>query len=1424
MSRYAFGILFGLLVLKTAGVEFSKPTPNHRESYVRATPLLGWVYSETNLLSNGGFEQGLEMWTVTGLQLVRGTAAAEGTNYLAGRGTLSRTVELPTGYGALSLNFKLRGYGTLQFSVLSAENEQLTRASFDIRAVNTSGDLWLGRSIDLAEFAGQTVKLVFQLTSVETTPLIDDIQINPTPRDVVFDIYLGSPYSMNFLGRTNSTSWSAPRLLPWHPYTWRVEAITTTSTNRSRNWEFTTGSGYLPEGGYNIALEGIPAAVCTNEPLNLLTFFTDVSGFATPLSRSKIKLFATAADARPASILITEVNMGDDALEFVNASTQTLSLSNWTVVLYDSQTYTNGVSVRLPTNAVLTAGQLFTMVWTQAMPEWPTVRMPSVTWGDAPNGYYGAVVLRDRQSNLVDCVVIDQAAAVRGLPVYRHIPWLHWNSQPITNFQRGMTYSRTGMADSNTRVDWVLAPASIGQMNSGVTLPFLNGFGEFPFSPNVITNLNPVTTNLLEFSTTGSNVIIYAERTNYPYASGRSAPFQLLSAERCAEVTGPSSLVENSSATFELKLASATPHEIRVPIRSSDSRRLPVPESILIPAGASAQSFSLTVPNDDLLQGLMVVTLFADPPGYASSSCEVSIEDDDKAEISVSGPERIVEGQPQVVTVKLDRTPAVNVALQVSAEPPWLVQISSIAIPAGTREAQVQLGYDDRLVGGDTLMRLTFSHANWTPGQYEAFYVDDDHPEFTFYHWPELVEGSTNQLGIGFGGYMVTNVTVRLRSSDESIATVAATFELPAYQEGWAVPIVFHENNLRSGFRDVTITASADGWETKSVTLRVLDNDPAYLSLATSAGPWAVGAPVKVYLRAHAVDGRELSEIGLQSVGLEVMEGGRQLASRAPEPPLPQQGYWSNTTYIDEPSTGAVIRAWMADLEGASRATPVWTVKPQSVSHAAYDSVRDRFVVAVRTNELITIGPADGTQLGFNGPIQGPGRFGITEDRQHVVGVDASGGIMYQANLATLANEKMWSTTLQQDLYASTILPVPGRNDGLFALRYMSGMDGSDVALYIDGKEIGNQRVAHNTASSLGLSADRTRLFVAEPDRVSTHFLDADFTFKGHRDPGFTYGYDRWLRPGDTPFGNELFMTPHLQVFDPEVPGFLKRGNLEFRSSAAGFDPEKKRFALLVKTNENSSVLTIYEPNTFQALQNVPVLDLPGAPELIAPAGEHGWLIVAANQLFVQPLPESESLPDTDLAISGAATPLAGNSRTLQVELTVTNSGPAAAENVIFALALPTSAIMLSNPEELRPGTAPLDNAFLLGTIPINGSRSIAFQVTGTNSGLFQFSAFVGGKHHDTEGSNNRVLLTGPISLTNGPVTPVISVDRGPNPWQLTLTARTQPGWLYTFQWQSVIPTEEWIPMEQVRATGDTLEAIVGLNDAAHFFRLKVEP
>ncbi|RCH69998.1 M1 family peptidase [Streptomyces sp. SDr-06] len=192
-----------------------------------AAPLGAAACTPTQVIANGGFENGTSPWSQSSTSVITnraGESAHGGTHFawLNGVGsthtdTLSQSVTIPSGCSTATLTFWLHidtdeTTTTTAYDKLTAKIGSTTLATYSNLDKNTG---YVQKSFDVSGFAGQTVTVAFtgkEDSSLQTSFVVDDIALatsdGSTPPADSTRTPSAPTYTVDLASDTSGTSWS----------------------------------------------------------------------------------------------------------------------------------------------------------------------------------------------------------------------------------------------------------------------------------------------------------------------------------------------------------------------------------------------------------------------------------------------------------------------------------------------------------------------------------------------------------------------------------------------------------------------------------------------------------------------------------------------------------------------------------------------------------------------------------------------------------------------------------------------------------------------------------------------------------------------------------------------------------------------------------------------------------------------------------------------------------------------------------------------------------------------------------------------------------------------------------------------------------------------------------------------------------------
>jgi hypothetical protein len=232
----------------------------------------------------------------------------------------------------------------------------------------------------------------------------------------------------------------------------------------------------------------------------------------------------------------------------------------------------------------------------------------------------------------------------------------------------------------------------------------------------------------------------------------------------------PTELVEADTTATKLKIVLGAPDEqdVVVRLRSADPRRLPVPQTVKIPAGATELEIDLRAPNDDLLEGMTSVAIMAEADAYSSADAKIIIRDDEKAELSIIAPPTVHEGTPAELYIVSSRASDKDIRINIETSDTEVFPYYGTTLRAGQTQALLLVySWENSSFQSTHPVSVKASFEDWTPASAEFQYVDDEAPQVLVEWLNSIREGETlTQPYVTLNMTATHDVTLTLKSSD----------------------------------------------------------------------------------------------------------------------------------------------------------------------------------------------------------------------------------------------------------------------------------------------------------------------------------------------------------------------------------------------------------------------------------------------------------------------------------------------------------------------------------------------------------------------------------------------------------------------------------------------------------------------------------
>lgn len=1411
------------------------PSPPDKAEYVPARPTLTWSFSDTTLLSNGGFEDGTNGWVAGSAKVVTKVGVAnpgEGTQALSGLlGLVSREFDLPAGFGGLRLSYQYNGLiksPELSLQRLEPTGDPVALAGTAHWGGGSSG--WRAYGADLSAYAGRRVRLTWTFPFTDGVPWgLDDVRLTPVPPETQFEVWLATNLVSQLapVGRTTTPSWPL-RFLPVNRRIyWRVDTIRDGQTDTGPIWQFNTGRF---SAWSQLLVDPVPGLVCAQAPLLLGLQVADENGFASPNSSGNSartvwpQVEALGEGVAPPPVVATELNPATQTAEFQNLTGGPLDLSGWMVDVLVGTTATNAIRVPIPAASTLAAGGLFQVQMRKSgVNRWPNLAS-SLNSGWSIT-HRAAVILRDAASNVVDCVFYAQSTGlINGIShpnQTRAVSGLHWRGAPVTNAQptipipAGRSVQRAGSRDANSAADWVIAAATPMTANAGLVLPFERGIGRVAFSAPTA----PIDTDRegyfalpVQFADQASNLVVYAtafltarDRTGI---KGQTTPF-LLSEDLCLAVEFPPDLMESDGARpdglrVRIPAALATNLPVRLRLPDAAVEGVVLPAEIVIPAGATEAAGDLEVTDNAALSGPRRLPLLADAAGFVPMQTSFVIGDDEATALSLELPASVTEGQPVEGILRLGRPADRPVTVGLIFSDPTRLQVAPTVLgetrktfqPGQTTLHFALLATDNIFLDGPVRVAVRAGFANWVPAEAALQINDDETNTLTLSVLDPLVEGgSDTRLQIFLGGAVTNDVTLSVTAEPADRLRMFADPLVPAGQRGriWILSPV--DDALTNGLAQVVVRATAPGWLDGTVTVPVADNDPARFRIQLPPGPAVVGQQFTAVVLPETMDGWPLPRMGLLPLNCTLLSADNRVLGAWMEPPFVNSEGTQVPIIPTEAEGSARLRIESRGLVAESAPMPIWNIPGAfGLTGLAFDEARNRLVLVDPTDGLAVLDLATGARQPTVPPLGRPTQAVVADDGQTLYVGRLDGRELARVNLATLAVEATWPVGTTFDgspFYLDHFLPLPGQPESLAVLRQTAevtmellvfdGTNSRPAVTLLDGQHSGSLRAGLEPGQVFAVLPDKLLEFKITPAGVEPVTQPRNLFLNS----------DRFARPGDSVASRGLVLDGQVELLDPVLPGRLGGNEPDFLRNALASDPHTGRLAWYNAWTDG--VFRVFDPLTLREVWRV---NRPGATGVqhvgqMVWAGPHRWAVVVHGELRLETDTVSDPAPATDLALSASVMARNPAVSTATVLLKVENRGPNPAPDTRLTFAFPEARprgpnvmILTAISTNATPVTNGLGGrSYSVGAIAPGATVEVTAELRASLDGQLAASALVGSAAADPDPTNNRA-----VARADG-LPPQVTLTVGPPAWdgQMRLEFNTVPGWNYYLESSSTV-------------------------------------
>ncbi len=298
------------------------------------------------------------------------------------------------------------------------------------------------------------------------------------------------------------------------------------------------------------------------------------------------------------------------------------------------------------------------------------------------------------------------------------------------------------------------------------------------------------------------------------------------------------------ASTFTVTRNTDVTQALVVDLLSDDTSEATVLGSVEIPAGQASHTFSVTAVDDSLSDGDKTVSISASATGFTGGSDTLVVQDDESPALTLTAGAAMSEnGGTSTFTISRN-TEDTSSPLLVSLAGDDASEASvpaSVTIPAGQSSVTFDVtAVNDALADGSQSVTITATAGGFANDTAAVSVTDDEVAAISL----ALVnvttaEGAvTEQLQISRNTEdLSTALVVNLASDDTSEVTVpvSGTFTIPVGVATTTFTVDIVDDGLADGTQLATVTATAAGYDSGTVTLSIIDDETPTLTVTAGS-------------------------------------------------------------------------------------------------------------------------------------------------------------------------------------------------------------------------------------------------------------------------------------------------------------------------------------------------------------------------------------------------------------------------------------------------------------------------------------------------------------------------------------------------------------------------------------------------------------
>jgi hypothetical protein len=277
-----------------------------------------------------------------------------------------------------------------------------------------------------------------------------------------------------------------------------------------------------------------------------------------------------------------------------------------------------------------------------------------------------------------------------------------------------------------------------------------------------------------------------------------------------------------------------------VNLTSSNTNKVTVPSSVVIPAGQTNAVFDLTIINDMLLDGDQNVIITAVATNYGAGQAAILVYNTNAATLTVTLPATATKGAGTLTNAGLVSASSVvagNYSVNlVSSDTSTLSVPASVVIPAGQSSVPFNLTVLSNTLNAPEVVSVTAHVSDWTDGSASMTIYPPGSLQLVIPATATEGEGVlAGQGSITVNFAPSSNWVVNLTSSNTNKVTVPSSVVIPAGQTNAVFDLTIINDMLLDGDQNVTITAVATVYGTAQAAILVYNTNTATLTVTLPA-------------------------------------------------------------------------------------------------------------------------------------------------------------------------------------------------------------------------------------------------------------------------------------------------------------------------------------------------------------------------------------------------------------------------------------------------------------------------------------------------------------------------------------------------------------------------------------------------------------